>query len=206
MSRFFKITRKPYDDFIYKKSDIEINPGVTILTGCNGYGKTTLLQMMKEALHSSKIPVMYYSNEVDGGAVAVSSNLFINDITTAATLMQSSEGEQIYINFGTIASKIGKFIREHKEDKELWILFDAIDSGLSIDNMIEVKELLFETILNDTKGKDVFIICSANSYEMCRDSKCFDVYLGEYTEFKDYEDYRKYILKCRKQKDKRYKK
>lgn len=206
MSRFFKITRNPYDDIIYKKSDIEINPGVTILTGCNGYGKTTLLQMIKDNLISSKIPVFYYSNEHEGGANAISERAFYEDYNTVATLMQSSEGEQISINLGTIASKIGKFVRTHIGDGEMWILFDAIDSGLSVDVMRDIKEYLFETILDDTMGVKVFIVCSTNSYEMCKDYPCFDVYSGEYVEFKDYEEYVQYILKSREQKDKRYKK
>ena len=205
MSRFFKISRKPYDDTIYKKSNIEIKPGVTILTGCNGYGKTTLLQMIKDELRLAKIPIMYYDNKTDGGCNSVSERVFCDDYATAATLMQSSEGEQIFVNLGLMAAKIGRFVHEHKRDKELWILFDAIDSGLSIDYIVDLKEYLFNTILDDNKDKDIFIICAANSYEMCRDSNCFDVYSGEYLEFKDYDDYRKYILKCRKQKDKRCK-
>lgn len=204
MSRFFKIDRKPYDDVIYKKSEIEINPGITILTGCNGCGKTTLLQIMKSDLQSSKIPVIYYSNETEGGSNAISERAFCDDFISVATLMQSSEGEQIYINLGNTATKIGKFVHTHKDDKELWILFDAVDSGLSIDNMLEIDEYLFKTILEDTKGKDVFIICSTNTYELCRNNPCFDVYSGEYIKFKDYEDYKNYILKSRKQKDKRY--
>lgn len=206
MSRFFKIPRKPYDDYIYKKANIEIKPGITMLTGCNGFGKTTLLRLMKEALQSSNVPTLYYSNEMDGGHNAVAERAFYDDFSMVATLIQSSEGEQIYINLGNMASKIGRFIHEHKNNNEIWILFDAIDSGLSIDNMIEVKELLFDTILEDTKGKDVYIICSTNAYELCRNNPCFDVYSGEYIEFKDYEDYRNYILKSRKQKDKRYNK
>lgn len=205
MSRFFKINRKPYDDVIYKKSEIEINPGVTILTGCNGSGKTTLLRMIKETLQSSKIPVMHYSNEHEGGATAISERLLMDDINIVATLMQSSEGEQIYINLGNTASKIARFVQNCKEKKELWILLDSVDSGLSIDNIIEIKEYLFKTILDDTKDKDVFIICSANSYELCKDNSCFDVYSGEYIEFKNYEDYRNYILDSRKQKDNRFK-
>lgn len=205
MSRLFNITRKPYDNTMYKKSDIEINPGVTILTGCNGYGKTTLLQMIKNELCLSEIPVMHYDNKTDGGHNSISERVFHDDYETVATLMQSSEGEEIFVNLGLIAAKIGKFVHEHKQDKELWILFDAIDSGLSIDYILDLKEYLFKTILEDNKNKDVFIICSANSYEMCRDSNCFDVYSGEYLEFKDYNDYRKYILNCRKQKDKRCK-
>ncbi|MBQ6817606.1 MAG: hypothetical protein IJO27_04155, partial [Bacilli bacterium] len=130
---------------------------------------------------------------------------FYNDYSTVATLVQSSEGEQIYINLGNAATKIGRFVHTHKDDKELWILFDAVDSGLSIDNMLEIDEYLFKTILEDTKGKDVFIVCSTNAYELCRNNPCFDVYSGEYIEFKNYEDYRNYILKSRKQKDKRFK-
>ena len=144
MSRCFKIEKRPYDNIIYKKSNIEINPGVTILTGCNGCGKTTLLRMIKETLSSLNIPSLYYSNEVDGGSMAISANIYMDDIVTAATLMQSSEGEQIYINLGNTASKIGKFVHEHKHDKELWILLDAVDSGLSIDNMLDIDEYLFK--------------------------------------------------------------
>ena len=206
MSRFFKIEKRPYDDIIYKKSNIEIKPGVTILTGCNGCGKTTLLRMIKETLSSLNIPSLYYSNEVDGGSMAISANIYMDNITTAATLMQSSEGEQIYINLGITSSKIGKFVHEHKQDKELWILLDAVDSGLSIDNILDIDEYLFKTILNDTKNKDVYIICSTNAYELCRNNPCFDVYSGEYIEFENYEDYKNYILKSRKYKDKRYNK
>ena len=191
MSREFKIIRKPYDDIIYKKAHIEIKSGVTILTGCNGSGKTTLLSMIKEQLQSFNIPVIYYNDKFEGGANAISERVFYDDYETVATLMQSSEGEQIYINLGNIASKIGKFVHAHKNDEEIWILFDAIDSGLSIDNIIEIKEYLFKSILNDNinKNKKVFIVCSANSYEMCKDNSCFDVYSGEYIEFKNYEDY-----------------
>ena len=206
MSRIFKINRKPHDDcYIYKKASIELNPGVTILTGCNGCGKTTLLQIIKSKLQSSKIPVIYYSNETEGGSNAIAERAFYDDYSTVATLVQSSEGEQIYINLGNAASKIGKFVHSHENDKELWILFDAVDSGLSIDNILEIDKYLFKTILEDIKGKDVFIVCSTNAYELCKNNPCFDVYSGEYIEFKDYEDYKNYILKSRKQKDKRFK-
>ena len=61
-------------------------------------------------------------------------------------------------------------------------------------------------ILKDAKkiGVKLFIVITANEYELCRRNKCFDVNSGEYIEFKDYEDYRKFILKSREKKDKRY--
>ena len=85
----------------------------------------------------------------------------------------------------------------------MWIFFDAIDSGLSVDNVVDVKECLFKTIFDDNPNTDVYIIVSANEYELARDESCFDVYNGKYIKFKDYEDYRNFILKTRKIKDKR---
>ena len=86
-------------------------------------------------------------------------------------------------------------------------MLDAIDSGLSVDNVIEYKELLFKTILEDCKkrGIEVYIIVSANEYELARGEKCFDVQNCEYVDIPDYETYRKLIINSRKYKNKRYK-
>ena len=55
-------------------------------------------------------------------------------------------------------------------------------------------------------GVDLYIIISANEYELARNEECFDVSNGKSIRFKDYEDYRKFIINNRKKKDKRYKK
>lgn len=40
MSRIFEVPTKPYDDYkLYNRKTITINPGVTVLSGCNGTGK-----------------------------------------------------------------------------------------------------------------------------------------------------------------------
>ena len=37
MSRIFEVPTKPWDDYkLYNRKTIAINPGVTVLTGCNG--------------------------------------------------------------------------------------------------------------------------------------------------------------------------
>ena len=88
---------------------------------------------------------------------------------------------------------------------ERWILLDAIDSGLSVDNIVDIKEYLFKTILEDAGDQVVVrIIISANEYEICRNEQCMDVHTGKYRTFKGYESYRKFILKSREIKDKRY--
>lgn len=76
--------------------------------------------------------------------------------------MCSSEGENISLNLSKIASKLRKFVEtgdngdrfnalaktlalkddneENNVSNERWILLDAMDSGYSIDNVIEMKD------------------------------------------------------------------
>lgn len=88
-----------------------------------------------------------------------------------------------------------------------FLLLDAVDSGYSIDNVIELKEL-FKLILKDSEEHDVhtYIIVSANEYELANSENCFDVANGKYITFANYEEYRKFILKSRELKNKRIQK
>ena len=104
------------------------------------------------------------------------------------------------------ANKIGKFVRNNKNTKKIFILLDAIDSGLSIDYVIELKKDLFKTILSDTlsKGIETYIVVSANEYEMARNEKCFLIPDMKYKTFKNYDEYRDFIIESRNKKNKRY--
>lgn len=46
MSRKFKLIKDCYykDENIFEKRTITLEPGVTVLVGCNGLGKTTLIK------------------------------------------------------------------------------------------------------------------------------------------------------------------
>lgn len=218
--RKFKLEREYYEEGekIFKKSSITIQPGITVLVGCNGAGKTTLLKQIEHDLNVEKIPCVKYDNLHEGAGNAVSEAAFYEEFGLVAELMSSSEGESISLNVGIFATKLRRFIETGKtksrlpilcennnenESNERWILFDAIDSGLSIDNIIEIKDL-FDLIIEDGAGKDVYIIVSANAYELARGEQCFDVYNGKYVTFSDYEDYRNFILKSREEKNQRY--
>ena len=206
MSHTFSIPKDPYDwnTPIYSKSRITIKPGLTVLVGCNGSGKTTLLSLIRKHMRHDNIPLFEYNNLHEGGKIAMDWALQISgDMKILAALATSSEGEQIYINFGEMCEKLGGFMRKHSGAKERWILFDAIDSGLSIDNICELKGFLKDLVIGEDP-ENVYVIISANAYELCRGEQCFDVHNGKYVTFEDYEDYRDFVLRSRDWKDKRY--
>lgn len=227
------IVRDPYEpkEYLYTKKEFEFKPGVTVLVGCNGCGKTTLLHQIKDYLKSKKVPVVSFDNLHDGGSNARSEAAAMNDFTFLATASFSSEGENIVMNVGRLAKKLRPFIQtgesqnrgdrlckafaravwgdqeEPEVPNERWLLLDAIDSGLSVDNIVDIKELLFKTIIEDSESQGVVtrIIISANEFEMAREEQCMDVHTGKYRTFNGYESYRKFILKSKEIKNKRYK-
>lgn len=213
---------------LYKNKTVTINPGVTVLVGCNGIGKTTFLHQLKGKLKKSDIPCIEYDNLHDGGSNSVSDAAFYEDFAFVATATSSSEGENIVMNITKLASDLGDFVKtgmvkeknpfvkifkavneaENKDKvfhSERWILLDAVDSGLSVDNIVDIKELLFKTILKYNYENEIYIVVSANEYEMARGEQCFDVYNGKYVTFNGYEDYRNMILESKKWKEERVK-
>lgn len=203
------IIRDYYDEgYIYPRNFIDIQPGFSVLVGCNGSGKTTLLTQIKDFCKKFKIPVVSFDNLQDGGANARGKMAFYEMYTELAQNMASSEGEQINQNLTMFANKIGRFITEEALPKKLgFILLDAADSGLSIDHVIEFKKDLIETILQDCESKEIeiYIIVSANEYEMASGEKCINVSELKYEVIKNYDKYRKIIIKSRQRKNKRYK-
>jgi len=194
---------------IFSKKSAAIEPGLTVLVGCNGSGKTTFLLAVKEHLKREEIPYLFYDNLRDGGDTARQKAGFFGDISFLATAICASEGENISMNIGRFAYQIGveidKYINGRKRPQEIWILIDAADSGLSIDNVREMKQYLFSFIMEDCKkvGIKPYFLVSANEYELVRGEQCYDVARCEYVEFKAYDEYANFIMESRKRKERR---
>ena len=230
--RIINTWRDPYDEGFStcRPKQITIKSGLTILVGCNGSGKTTLLHNIQSELKKENIPCHLFDNLHDGGSNSKSMAAFEEDWAFVATSMTSSEGENINMNIGNLAKNLKEFMitgrisdrfsrlgdafarfsgekgYEVPETKERWLLLDAIDSGFSIDNVVEAKDF-FKMVIKDfaDHGYELYIVVSANEYELANGEDCFDVMNGKYVQFKNYDDFRKFILRSRVKKDKRYK-
>lgn len=226
--------RDPYDAGFTttKPKQVSFQPGLTVLVGCNGAGKSTLLMNIKEEVAEQKLPYHSYDNLVDGGnhlgAILGGYGEEGDDLALGVSLFTSSEGEEIkgnitresrlyksFLELGYYNNrdyKLRRIFKAKDEDEKIIsnvriLLFDAVDSGMSVDAVIEIKAL-FDTMMQDAEkmGIELYLIISANEYELARGSQCFDVNTGKYLTFADYEEYRDFIIKSRMKKEVRNKK
>ena len=212
-----ELDRDPYDDKrkFYAKRKATFVPGITTLIGCNGIGKTTLLNMIKDQLKEKGVPMFLFDNmSKDGGGHAGANMLSRvcsgvakeeeDSVELAATLWCSSEGECIKDALIRFANKVLREFKRYDGFGEYWVLFDAIDSGLSLDVIEDVKQYLFRALLEKLPGEsDVYIISSSNSYELSEGTQMFSISKTKYVSIKSYDSYKKAIYESLESKEKR---
>lgn len=184
---------------IFKNKTQSFEPGLTVLCGCNGYGKTTLLRCIEDELKNNDISYYKFDDRHDGETIMDRKLNFNFDVTYLATHVCSSEGERIVMHMNETVKAIGSAIRKAKGN-EFWILLDTIDSGLSINNIIEFKDF-FRFLLEHESDKEIYIVVSSNTYEMCNGERCRDCYTGKDIKFNNYDEYREFILNTSKIKE-----
>lgn len=192
-----KIPTKPYDEEkIYSKTEHNFNEGITILVGKNGAGKSTILRYLKEKCHKEKLPLFSYDNYVEGGDTAMSKYGYYGDTTALATAFCSSEGQQIYMNFSYMMQSLGGFVRKYKGAEKVVLAFDAVDSGLDLANIADIRNFLEDVVKDIRKnGTEVYVLITANSYGFVKNSRCYDVAKNKEITFNSYEEYEKFIIK-----------
>lgn len=159
----------------YNIKDIEINPGITVLTGPNGSGKTYACAQICDYLDEQKKKYINV-NVYEEGKHKADSYTLSGDMQSLARHIVSSEGQRV---FDTLvdhnAPKIGYYVRQlvNKGIKEGYILIDGCDSGVSIDLMLTYRSF-FDLVLEDCKkdGIEIYIILTSNSYELVYDYDC----------------------------------
>lgn len=86
------ITRDPYyeEEYLFEKDRLTLTDQVTVFVGPNGYGKTTLVNMLKEALERD-------------GAVSFSNNPHARSIARAFELVKADESAKNRASIGFIS-------------------------------------------------------------------------------------------------------
>ena len=223
------LERCPYEkgDILFLKGSVKIPEGLTVITGCNGSGKSTLLDIIEKRYKGNDDwYIVSHREKEDGRGNSVSSYLYMGDYRAIASVFEASEGESVFRNYANkvyqeiaafrdtkITSRnpeeIGlfryKYIRMDKA-KNLLVILDGIDSGVSLDMTIDIKNFL-HTILEDLHIRipevPIYILVSSNSWEFCEGERCLDARSLNFKKFSSYEEYRKYILDSRKKKEHR---
>ena len=211
MKHKFKINKSPYneEDKIFAKGYITFNSGLTVLVGCNGSGKSTMINDIKYSCEKSKLPNTYFDDRHDGGSNRVSFRAeILGEVFPLIQYVMQSEGERIEASLGEVFGNLRRLIEKARNDNqtEYFVFLDAIDSGYSIDNVLSLKDAI-NLCINDAKenfGIDVYFIISANEYELANGEDCIDVTECKHIKFKSYDDFKSFIIASAEKKRKRY--
>lgn len=200
-----------YTDGKSKEIKYTFEPGVTMLIGTNGSGKTTLLNQINSIFNDggwvkiqdndkirNKYSCYQYDNRIQNSE-AKQDWLNSGKIDRLAATFQNSEGQDMYDFLYYKMTEIGRFIRISKSKQDIkgaFILLDGLDSGLSLDILEKIRKEVLDFIIKEDNTKDfeLYIICSANSYEFCNNYNCIDVTNQKKLIFKKYDLFRDYVL------------
>lgn len=194
-----------------------INTGITMLIGPNGSGKTTALSQLRSLFSAEDDLVKKWNTIEINNSIRnlYSSYLYDNvyeetftkstwgatdHIDRVAQTFENSEGQNmydyLYYKINEIGQAVTKAIKNNK--KGIFLLFDGLDSGLSLDVINTIRKSVLEFIIETEKKRsnlEVYIVCSSNSYEFCNNYDCIDVTNQKHIIFTNYTDYEKYFIK-----------
>lgn len=203
-----KINQDYYDtgSELFRYRLINLQPGVTILTGCNGSGKTTLLSQFKLYCKRNNIECLKYDNYKDGGSRATDRYSYFGNMDVLLLDITSSEGERIFYNLSRFSQEIRQVVSTIEKDGSFFLLLDAIDSGLDAITIERVKKEFLYQVKDfcENSGITPYVVVTSNTFELSRNENCISLADGKYHPVKTYNQYRKIVEKTHEMKKVRY--
>ena len=180
------------DSVTLKENDI------TILVGKNGYGKTSFLYGIEEAFKKDNtVTIVSWSDSKYGRDAGRSILGFHEDYEGLASMAFVSEGQTMMSSFARFfMQRAGGASRRRKPGQDtMFLLVDQLDSGLDSHQIRYIKEVIRNIVIPDMTGQGitVFIIMSANSYELVMGEDCLDPMTRKHLKFKTIQEYMDYI-------------
>lgn len=171
-----------------KSNNIIINKGITILMGNNGCGKSYACQQIRDYLRENNKEV-YYTDVYTEGKNITRNYLEEGNTKAVAKYTFASEGQRVYDTFvDNHVTKLGSFVKKliGNNKKEGFIIIDGVDSGVSIDMILNLKDL-FKMIEKDCidNNIDIYIILTSNSFELCKYYDCIWIPTMEHYKYGD---------------------
>ena len=163
--KFKRFCDKKYEDPEYYK---EINPDklisdITILLGPNGSGKSMSFRSLESYFKNNNIECLTYSNKRNDIV-----NTCVDFDITKLVCAFHSEGERIKDSIYEFSGS--HFINELlSNEKDIYVLIDELDSGLSIDSLLNIISEYIQVITLEKHKhpeRTVKLVFSCNSYEM----------------------------------------
>lgn len=171
---------------------------ITILIGRNGYGKTSFIQGLKEYIEEKDYLYVHWCDNDYGRDQGRQMLLMNGNMEELAGMSFRSEGETLLSSLAHFfIRKAGSLTRKAKENDTIFLLLDQADSGLDVHQINEIKNILKEVIVEHmhSKGLKVYIVASANSYELAEGETCMNPRTGKQHKFKNFTTYKNYINK-----------
>lgn len=231
----FDICNKNYyaeNNKLYKADKIELlENNVYVLTGCNGIGKSTLIFQITEGRPTSLknfacnlLNNYNESNTFSSSIFSISKKrmekdydtfyLSINNESNVRSVdmfesklfsISQSHGKTLIYNIVPYLEILYKEMNRLK-DKTLYLFLDDLDIGKSADVILEERMMIENLIKKLKENNTKYIICiAANNYGLTKLGTCIDCMTLKPIEFKNYDDYIKYVIKTRIYKDTRNK-